>query len=169
MNRTAGRSPEPPRMEVRPIPGYEGYYATSEGTVIGKKGKGIGCFTHNYVMVGLGFGKTPRTRGYLVALAFLGPRPEGMEIDHIDRNKHNDRPENLRYVSRYEQMSNREYLQTNNTTGVRGLSYEPISNRWRVAIRKEGTLYEKIFHHTKRQEAVEWLQTTREQLGLALE
>ena len=169
MNRTAGTSMEPPRMEVRPIPGYEGYYATSEGTVIGKKGKEIGCFTHNYVTVGLGFGKGSRKRGYLVALAFLGPRPEGLEIDHIDRNTQNDRPDNLRYASRYEQILNREYLQTNNTTGVRGLCYEPVSNTWRAGIRKNGTHHRKKFHIDKLQEAVDWLRTTRQQLGLPLE
>ena len=35
----------------------------------------------------------------LVALHFIGERPDGFLIDHIDRNKQNNNVENLRYVS----------------------------------------------------------------------
>ena len=45
----------------------------------------------------------------MVALAFLGERPEGYEVDHIDRNKLNNHYKNLRYVTRSEQMKNRDY------------------------------------------------------------
>lgn len=38
----------------------------------------------------------------LVAVAFLGPRPPGHEIDHIDGNKTNNSAGNLEYVSRRE-------------------------------------------------------------------
>jgi len=36
----------------------------------------------------------------LVAEAFLGHRPEGLVVDHIDRNKKNSNLSNLRYVTR---------------------------------------------------------------------
>jgi len=42
----------------------------------------------------------------LVAYAFLGSRPEGLEIDHIDRNKLNNRANNLRYVTSSENKQN---------------------------------------------------------------
>ena len=43
----------------------------------------------------------------LVMRTFVGPRPEGMDIDHIDRNKRNNRRTNLRYVTRRENLANR--------------------------------------------------------------
>lgn len=41
----------------------------------------------------------------LVMLAFIGPRPDGMEVCHWDGNAHNNALENLRYATR---ASNRE-------------------------------------------------------------
>lgn len=43
----------------------------------------------------------------VVAECWLGDKPEGYEIDHIDRNSHNNHYTNLRYVTHSEQMKNR--------------------------------------------------------------
>lgn len=48
-------------------------------------------------------GKT-RTVHSLVAEAFLGPRPYGYDIDHIDGNKLNNNASNLRYVTHEDNM-----------------------------------------------------------------
>ena len=42
----------------------------------------------------------------LVAQAFLGDRPEGLVIDHIDRNKLNNNVSNLRYITFKENLRN---------------------------------------------------------------
>ncbi len=44
----------------------------------------------------------------LVALAFIGERPEGLVITHIDKNKLNNNVLNLRYVRRGENSINTE-------------------------------------------------------------
>ena len=43
----------------------------------------------------------------VVAECWLGDKPYGYEIDHIDRNPHNNHYSNLRYVNHSEQMKNR--------------------------------------------------------------
>lgn len=45
----------------------------------------------------------------VVAECWLGARPEGMQVDHIDRNSLNNNWHNLRYVTKSEQMLNRDY------------------------------------------------------------
>lgn len=43
----------------------------------------------------------------VVAECWLGDCPDGYEVDHIDRNPHNNDYHNLRYVTHSEQMKNR--------------------------------------------------------------
>jgi hypothetical protein len=44
----------------------------------------------------------------LMAYTFIGPRPDGLEIDHIDRNKLNNQLDNLRYCTHSENNINRD-------------------------------------------------------------
>lgn len=43
----------------------------------------------------------------VVAECWLGDIPEGLQVDHIDRNTHNNHYSNLRYVNHSQQMKNR--------------------------------------------------------------
>lgn len=45
----------------------------------------------------------------LVAECWLGEKPKGHQVDHIDRDSLNNDYRNLRYVSKSEQMLNRDY------------------------------------------------------------
>lgn len=95
-----------------PIPEYAAYYSVSSlGRVRTEQSSprsGVGHIMrpwknwHGYVMVTLshdGTKKSP-TMHSLVAAAFIGPRPKGWDIDHIDNDKSNNAYTNLEYVTR---------------------------------------------------------------------
>lgn len=97
-----------------PVVGYEAYYAVSSlGRVIRRKGmrrkadRMIRAHIHQkcgYPSVGLCVAHRAKTFNthVLVAAAFLGPRPKGLVINHIDGNKQNPRANNLEYVTQHE-------------------------------------------------------------------
>lgn len=66
-----------------------------------------------------------RTVHSLVAECWLGPRPEGYQTDHIDRNKTNNHYSNLHYVTPRENIKNRNYTEAfyehNRKIGLLGL------------------------------------------------
>lgn len=69
-----------PRKTLKPTPNHKGYLRVSVG------------------------GKL-HTVHSLVMLAFVGKRPEGYHIEHIDHDKNNNRVENLRYCTPKENMA----------------------------------------------------------------
>jgi hypothetical protein len=61
-------------------------------------------------------GKTIRVMIHsVVAECWLGDKPNKLEVDHIDRNTHNNHYTNLRYVTKSEQMKNRDHTNISKT------------------------------------------------------
>ena len=96
-------------MEIwKPIPGSN-YEASSLGR-IRSPWRTLKLCAHplGYQIVGIRFDRDPRVRTYtvhsLVALAFHGPRPEGLDVAHGNCVKTDNRPSNLRYCTRSENM-----------------------------------------------------------------
>lgn len=94
--------------EWRPVVGYEGVYEVSSigrvARVAGGRGatpgiKKLATQLRGYKQVALSKDNVQRTRNVhqLVAEAFLGPRPEGMEVCHNNQKHGDNRVENLRY------------------------------------------------------------------------
>lgn len=94
--------------EWRQVPGYEGRYeVSSDGRVRSyvqtKDGRVLRASGSPYPQVEL---THPDKKNWkvevhtLVALAFLGPRPEGQEVRHWDGNPKNNRVTNLLYGTR---------------------------------------------------------------------
>jgi hypothetical protein len=93
--------------EWRPVVGFEG---THEVSSLGR----VRSLLSNKVLKPIkhtgGYrcvspcGKRHRTIHSLVAAAFIGPRPHGLDINHIDGDKTNNAAVNLEYVTRKENM-----------------------------------------------------------------
>lgn len=102
-------------IEWRPIPGYEGIYEISNygalrvladgrhpGRILKscphRRGYVLYCLTRKR------YCHRTVTVHSLVMLAFVGPRPAGLQINHIDGNKRNNFVGNLEYVTPGENM-----------------------------------------------------------------
>lgn len=84
----------------KPIPGFSGYFATDDGQVIGRHGRPLTPYLNarGYFVVGAhGDNRKARPWGIhrLVATAFHGPCPEGMECRHLDGDKTHNAASNL--------------------------------------------------------------------------
>lgn len=99
-----------------PIPGFERYQVSNLGRVRREDGRIISfdfsgrCMKVRYLSVRLydGRGNAKKMVVHkIVYLAFIGEIPQGMHIDHIDRDRRNNRPENLRCVTPKENMANK--------------------------------------------------------------
>ena len=62
-----------------------------------------------------------------------GPLPEGYEIDHINGVRSDNRLENLRLVTRQENMRNAKVYGTN-TSGVTGVAWKKDKRKWKAYI-----------------------------------
>ncbi len=78
-----------------------------------------------------------KTTRMMLHQEILGKAPLGFEIDHIDRNKLNNQKSNLRFVSRRENNLNRK-IPKHNKSGLRGVHFYKITNKWRATIRING-------------------------------
>ena len=109
-------------IEMKPIEGCEGYYITTDGTVLTtKKSKRYNMdgktrvlkpkiHKKGYYYVGLFVGSGSNAKRIwkrvhrIVIESFVGAIPSDREIDHIDSNKANNTLSNLRIVTRQENM-----------------------------------------------------------------
>lgn len=88
----------------------------------------------------------------IVAECWLGDCPDGMEVDHIDRNSHNNDWRNLRYVTKSEQMKNRDHSGIS-TTGRKNL--EDARKRRSVGVIVTNGEEEFMFH--SKAECARWM------------
>ena len=101
----------------RAIPDYEGWYEISDWGNIKRVRTGPGIFVgrilrqsldgdgyHQISLSKLGDIRTIKVHK-LVMLSFIGPRPEGKQINHKDGNKDNNHLDNLEYLTQSENMT----------------------------------------------------------------
>ena len=89
-----------------------------------KKGD-LACFyvgTNGYLFIQVPKARTTLKKSHLVLLLSNVTIPDNMVVDHIDRDKTNDIPSNLRVVSSRQNNCNRS-LRTDNTSGITGIRW----------------------------------------------
>lgn len=94
----------------------EGYYEVSDrgrvrrakpgpGTHAGRMCKPrLDRYGYHKVTLCVGTGRVTAKVHRIVAEAFLGPCPDGMQVNHIDANKLNNTPSNLEYLTAQDNM-----------------------------------------------------------------
>lgn len=115
-------------------------YSPVEGTLVWKQvvhsacKLGASALATNpkyYPKIQLGGKRYPTHK--IVYMLVTGAYPVG-EIDHVDTDILNIKWDNLRPASRSEQNCNKRRYK-NNTSGVKGVTFEPITGKWRAGIR----------------------------------
>lgn len=72
----------------------------------------------------------------IVWIILHGGIPEGKLVDHLDGNRENNRPDNLRLVDDSENSRNRA-KRSDNTSGVTGVYFDKKRGNWRVQVYNE--------------------------------
>lgn len=102
-----------------------------------RNGKISGTKDHaGYIMLGFMYRKYLAHR---VIWALVMGRFPADEIDHINRDRSDNRWNNLREATRSQNGANRR-LHSNNTTGFRGVSYYKSGKAWQAQISVKGKM-----------------------------
>lgn len=96
-------------------------------------GQEAGCLSQGYIRVG--WGGTNVMAHSIIWRMVKGYWPK--EIDHINRDRADNRWENLREVTHSVNMVNRP-LQSNNTSGHKGVTWNSRKKKWWACIKRDG-------------------------------
>lgn len=83
-----------------------------------------------------------------------GPILAGLEVDHIDGNKLNNLPSNLRLATKAQNHQNRK-RQANNTSGLKGVYFDTSANMWRGETHCLGKRYRTAYKKDKNEASAE--------------
>lgn len=112
-----------------------------------KKGSIAGCInSEGYLCVGVD-GEVYHAHR-IIWIYVYGFLPDKPTIDHINRVKTDNRISNLRAATLSENIVNRE-MQSNNTSGCRGVNWRKREQKWRVVISGKHFGYFKNFNEAK--------------------
>jgi hypothetical protein len=102
-----------------------------------------GAYKDGYTQIIFTYGKRHQWRAHRLAWWFMtGRKPaKGMDIEHKDGNRSNNRWKNLAEVSRTKNMLNlKDGLRSNNKSGHRGVSWRKDTSKWHARIKIKGQI-----------------------------
>lgn len=82
-------------------------------------------------------------------------------LDHVDGNKANNRPDNLRLANKSTNGMNRG-KQANNSSGFKGVSFRKDRNKWLAKITKDGKAHHLGLFESKEKAALSYRQAASE-------
>lgn len=132
------------------IVGYENYLIYEDGKVYSKKTKRYLSLYKNkqtgYLKVDLCKDGIPKTHNIhrLVAEHYI-PNPDNKKcVDHINRDKNDNRIENLRWATHSENGQNRGATK-NNKLGIKNICYDKINDTYKYEKEIRGQIHKKTF------------------------
>jgi hypothetical protein len=102
-------------------------------------------------------------RANRLAWLYMTGEHSNLDIEFIDNNPLNLKWNNLREATSSERACNSK-ISSKNTTGIKGLSFSVKRDRWVATIEKDGKQKSATFRPELKEDAIAWLQTTREKL-----
>lgn len=110
-----------------PVTGFLTYRINKTGHVI--RGHRAGSARGKYRRVAIG--GVVYVEHHVVWLHYYGETvPEGLEIDHINREASDNRIANLRAVTNSDNKHNRRLMRSNKTSGVTGVCFGKAQGKW---------------------------------------
>jgi len=131
------------------IIGYENYLIYDDGRVYNKKfNRFLKPITNSVGYKGVHLSKEGKSINKnvhrLVALHYINNPNNKRCVDHINRNKIDNRVENLRWATDFENSQNRT-INKDNTSGYKNISYNKSSNYWEFSKLYRGKQIRKRF------------------------
>jgi hypothetical protein len=141
--------------QFRELEDFPGYKIGNMGTIIGKGNSPmkLRINTSGYYTLDLYTGKKKSVELHrLVARTWISNPENKPQIDHINRDRKDNRLENLRWVTRMENANNMS-ISKMNKSGIAGLHYNKRDERWVIKKAIMGVKYGKTFKERSEAEA----------------
>jgi len=117
------------------------------------------AFTSNgYAARGVWKGKT------ILMHRLLLDAPKGVEVDHKNRDKLDNRRENIRLCSGAQNKQNRG-IQKNNISGYRGVHWSSLNDKWRATIDVNGKRHHLGLFYEERDAALAYNESAKKFYG----
>ena len=152
-----------------PLQGFPLYEISQYGNirnVTTKNIKATRVSTNNYIAVDLS--KDGNSKTYLlhrlIAIHFI-PNPDNKQfVDHINGVKTDNRPQNLRWVTKSENNMNQK-KQDDKTSKYKGVYFNKRKNKWQAQIKKDGKWYGLRLHNNEKEAAQAYNDAAIEMFG----